>query len=122
MTTDDGVTDPAGPARGRAEETARSQHAPQPLAAQGLVNQLARGLLRLPLVSRWVGRALVVLYVVGRKSGKVYTIPMAYLEHDGALLLGSGFPWGKNLRTGDTISVRYKGLRRLADVRVLSDE
>ena len=47
---------------------------------------------------------------------------MAYLEHDGALLLGSGFPWGKNLRTGDTISVRYKGRRRMADVRVLSDE
>lgn len=122
MTADDGVTDLTEPAPTRRDDTVRSAHAPQPLAMQGLVNRLARGLSRLPLVSRLVGRALVVLYVVGRKSGKVYTIPMAYLEHEGALLLGSGFAWGKNLRTGDTINIRYKGRRRLADVRVLSDK
>ena len=42
----------------------------------------------------------MVLYVVGRKSGKVYTIPMAYLEHDGALPLGSGFPWARTCAQG----------------------
>lgn len=120
--TSNGMTDPIRPKPARREDSVRSAHAPRPLALQPLVNRLARGLLRLPLVSRVVGRALVVLYVVGRKSGKVYTIPMAYLEHEGALLLGSGFAWGKNLRTGDTMNIQYKGRPRMADVRVLTDE
>ncbi|WP_207223614.1 hypothetical protein [Pseudonocardia sediminis] len=59
---------------------------------------------------------------MGRKSGKRYTIPMAYLPYEGVLLLGSGFAWGKNLRTGEPLEVRYKGRRRVTDVRVLTDE
>ncbi len=89
---------------------------------QGVVNRIARGLMRVPLLSRLVGNGLIILYVVGRRSGKRYTVPMAYLRHEGALLLGSGFAWGRNLRTGDAIEVRYKGRRRVADLRVLTDE
>jgi deazaflavin-dependent oxidoreductase (nitroreductase family) len=96
--------------------------APKPLALQGLVNRLTRGLLRVPLVCRLVGRRLLVLYVVGRKTRNVYPIPIAYLEHEGALLLGTGFAWGRNLRTGEPVDVRYKGRRRVADVVVLTDE
>jgi deazaflavin-dependent oxidoreductase (nitroreductase family) len=94
----------------------------QALALQGVVNRIARGLLRVPLLSRAVGNGLITLYVVGRKSGKRYTVPMAYLRHEGALLLGSGFAWGRNLRTGEPVEVRFKGRRRTADVRVLTDE
>jgi deazaflavin-dependent oxidoreductase (nitroreductase family) len=90
--------------------------------SQGVVNGIARGLMRVPLLSRLVGDGLIILYVVGRRSGKRYTVPMAYLRHEGALLLGSGFAWGRNLRTGDALEVRYKGRRRVADVRVLTDE
>lgn len=95
---------------------------PRRLAVQGAANRLARGLLRTPLLSRLAGRGLVTLYVVGRKSGRRYTVPMAYVPHDGVLLLGSGFAWGRNLRTGEPLEVRYKGRRRVADVRVLTDE
>lgn len=94
----------------------------RPLPFQVLVNRVVRGLLRVPLLSRVVGSRLMTLYVVGRKSGKLYTVPMAYLRYEGALLLGSGFAWGKNLRTGDTVEVRFMGRRRSADVRVLKDE
>ncbi len=89
---------------------------------QGVVNRIARGLMRVPLLSRLVGNGLIVLYVVGRRSGKRYAVPMAYLRHEGALLLGSGFAWGRNLRTGDAVEVDFKGERRVADVRVLTDE
>lgn len=91
-------------------------------AFQGVLNRIVRGLMRTPLVSRVVGKGLITLYVVGRKSGKCYTVPMAYVRHEGALLLGSGFAWGKNLRTGESVEVRYKGKRRVADVRVLTEE
>jgi deazaflavin-dependent oxidoreductase (nitroreductase family) len=94
----------------------------QTLALQGVVNRIVRGLLRVPLLSRVVGKYLIVLYVVGRKSGKRYTVPVAYTHHEGALLIGTPFGWARNLRTGEPVEVRFKGRRRVADVRVLTDE
>jgi deazaflavin-dependent oxidoreductase (nitroreductase family) len=95
---------------------------PRTLPVQGLVNRLVQGLSRVPLVSRLIGRNLIILYVVGRKSGKRYTVPVAYTRHDGALLVGSAFGWGRNLRSGEPIEVRYLGKRRPVDVVVVSDE
>jgi hypothetical protein len=92
------------------------------LRLQGLVNRLVRGLLTVPLVARGVGSRLVILYVVGRKSGRRLTVPVAYINHEGGLLIGTPFAWGRNLRTGEPIQVRYKGHRRWADVQVFTEE
>ncbi len=92
------------------------------LPVQGLVNGIMRGLLRTPLLSRVVGRRLVTLYVVGRKSGRHYDVPVAYVRHDGDLLVGTPFGWGRNLRTGEPVEIRFQGRRRVADVRVIADE
>ena len=94
----------------------------QTLAVQGLVNRIVRGLLRTPLLCRVVGSRLITVYVVGRKSGRRYSVPVAYTRHDGALLIGTPFGWGRNLRTGEPITIRFKGRRRPADVRVRTDE
>ncbi len=108
------------------QATGRPQAAPAPraqtLAVQGLVNRIIRGLLRTPVVSRLVGSRLVTVYVVGRKSGRRYAVPVAYTRHEGDLLVGTPFGWGRNLRTGEAVSIRLKGRRRLADVRVLTEE
>jgi len=95
---------------------------PRTLALQGLANRMVRGLLRVPLVSRGVGRRLIVLYVVGRTSGHRYTVPVAYQRHEGALLIGTPFAWGRNLVTGQPVDVRLRGRRRVADVEVFTDE
>ena len=92
------------------------------LAWQGLANAIVRGLLRVPLVSRGVGKRLITLYVVGRKSGKRYTVPVAYTRHEGALLIGTPFGWGRNLRTGVPVQVRYQGKLRSAEVLAHTDE
>jgi deazaflavin-dependent oxidoreductase (nitroreductase family) len=94
----------------------------QTLAVQGMVNKIVRGLLRTPLVSRLAGSRLVTVYVVGRKSGRRYAVPVAYSRHEGDLLIGTPFGWGRNLRTGEAVAIRLKGRRRLADVRVLTEE
>jgi deazaflavin-dependent oxidoreductase (nitroreductase family) len=94
----------------------------QTLRFQGLANGLARGLLRTPLICRGIGKGLITLYVIGRTSGRHYTIPVAYIPHDGALLFGTPFGWGRNLRTGEPVDIRFKGKRRPADVQVVSDE
>jgi deazaflavin-dependent oxidoreductase (nitroreductase family) len=95
---------------------------PQTMAWQGLANWLVRGVLRTPLLSRAAGNFLITLYVVGRKSGKRYVVPVAYTRHEGSLLIGTPFGWGRNLHTGEPVEVRLRGRRRLADVRVLTDE
>ena len=73
-------------------------------------------------MSRGVGKYLITLYVVGRTSGKRYTVPVAYTLYEGTVLIGTPFGWGRNLRTGVPLEVRFKGRRRVADVRVLTDE
>ena len=94
----------------------------QLLRTQGLVNRIVRGVLRTPLLSLLAGNRLVTLYIVGRKSGRRHTVPVAYTKHEGGLLIGTPFGWGRNLRTGDPVEMLLKGRQRLADVRVMVDE
>jgi deazaflavin-dependent oxidoreductase (nitroreductase family) len=92
------------------------------LPIQGLVNTVVRGLLAVPILGRAVGQRLVTVYVVGRRSGRRYAVPVAYTRLDRRLLVGSQFPWIRNLRTGEPVDVRVAGKRRAADVQVLEDE
>jgi deazaflavin-dependent oxidoreductase (nitroreductase family) len=101
---------------------AQPEQRAQTLGAQNLANRVVRGLLRTPLLCRAVGGRLVTLYVVGRKSGRRYTVPVAYTKADADLLIGTPFGWGRNLRTGDPLTIRLKGRLRQADVRVFSTE
>jgi deazaflavin-dependent oxidoreductase (nitroreductase family) len=94
----------------------------QTLRWQGLANQIVRGLLRAPLISRIVGQRLITMYVVGRRTGRRYVIPVAYARQNGALLVATQFAWARNLRTGESVPIRLLGKLRSADVQVLTDE
>ncbi|MGV9820553.1 hypothetical protein [Nocardia xishanensis] len=77
---------------------------------QAAVNRVVRALLRVPGLSKVVGKRLMTLHVVGRSSGKIYTVPVAYTPHDGALLIGTVLrPWVKNLRTGTPVTLTRGG-------------
>ena len=92
------------------------------MALQGVANRIVRGLLRTPLISRGIGKRLITLYVVGRKTGRRYSVPVAYTRHEGDLLIGTPFGWGRNLRTGEPVDVRLQGKLRQADVQAFTDE
>ena len=92
------------------------------LAWQGAANRVTRGLLRTPLLCRVVGNWLMTIYVVGRRSGRRYPVPVAYVRHNDCLVVGTQFGWGRNLRTGEPVQIRLKGKRRAADVQVVTDE
>jgi hypothetical protein len=92
------------------------------LAVQAPVNRIVRGLLRTPLLCRLVGARLITIYIVGRKSGRRFAVPVAYTHHNGQLLIGTPFSWARNLRTGEPVDVRLGGRRCTADVTVVSDE
>lgn len=89
---------------------------------QGVANRVVRGLLHVPLLGRLAGRRLLTVYVVGRRSGRRFSVPVAYTRHEGDLLIGTPFPWGRNLRTGEPVEIRLAGRRRAADVVVLTNE
>jgi len=95
---------------------------PAVMRAQGLVNRVVRGLLRTPGLSRIIGSRLVTLYIVGRKSGRRYTVPIAYLAQGADLLIGTSFGWARNLRAGEPVSIRLKGRLRWADVQISTTE
>lgn len=92
------------------------------MALQGVMNRIIRGLLRISLVSRGIGKFLITMYVDGRKSSRRYTVPVAYIRHGGVLLVDTPFRWARNLRTGEPVQIRYMGRRRTADVHVVTDE
>jgi len=114
------MTEQGQPVTGGA--TAATAPRAQKLALQGVANGVVRGMLRAPVLSRFAGERLVTLYVVGRKSGRRFTLPVAYTKQGKDLLIGTPFGWGRNLRTGEPLTIRLKGRVRQADVRVLSDE
>ena len=89
---------------------------------QTAVNRVVRALLRVPLLNRVVGRRLMVIEVVGRRSGTRYDVPVAYTREGGDLLVGTPFAWGRNLRTGEPATILLAGRRRTADVVAITDE
>ena len=101
---------------------ASGQPRAQTLAFQGLANTVVRALLRAPLIGPAMGGRLITVYLVGRRSGKHYEIPVAYTRDGKDLLIGTPFGWGKNLRSGEPVDILLKGKRQAADVQVITDE
>ncbi len=110
------MTDPKSPSA--AKPIVRAQTLP----LQGIVNRMIRGLLRTPLLSSLLGRRLMTLYVVGRRSGRHYAVPVAYTRHNESLLVGSQFAWIRNLSNVEPVHLRLSAKRRQADVQVLTQE
>jgi hypothetical protein len=84
------------------------------------VNVVVRGLLRTPGLSSLIGSRLLTLYLVGRNSGRRYSVPVAYLADGDDLLLGTSAGWRHKLRLGQPVAVRLRGKRRWADVTTYS--
>src|ERR1035437_3726080 len=95
-----------------ADERATPGVGVQTMALQPLVNRVVLGLLRTPLLCRVVGKRLVTLYIVGRKSGRHYAARVPSPRPDGLLLIGPPFTWGRNLPPGEPLDVRFMGKRR----------
>jgi deazaflavin-dependent oxidoreductase (nitroreductase family) len=89
---------------------------------QKFFNKLVLSLLATPGVSKGIGARLLTVYAVGRKTGRAYTVPVAYTTFEDALVIGTPFGWAKNLRTGEPVWIRLKGKKIQADVEAFTDE
>ncbi|HLH24272.1 MAG TPA: nitroreductase family deazaflavin-dependent oxidoreductase [Chloroflexota bacterium] len=86
-----------------------------------LLNPLFTALLRSPLHGLLSGRLLLLTFR-GRRSGKLYTIPVGYAQVDDRhLLLGTESAWKANLRGGARVRLRLRGHGRYGAARVIDD-
>ena len=99
-------------------DSARPAGQAQTLRFQKILNAIMTKMLRTPLGP---GSALILLHVVGRKTGKRYDVPVAYVRDGDDLVIGTPFAWARNLRTGEPVQVHYRGKLRTADVEVHTD-
>ena len=88
-----------------------------------LGNPVLSWLLSRPRRARKVGQSLLLLHVTGRRTGKVYTTPVAYHRRaDGSLLVLTGSGWRVNLRGAPTpVGLTVLG-RRVPATAVLDED
>jgi hypothetical protein len=61
-----------------------------------IVNNAAVSLINAPVVGRLIGRGLVVIRYVGRRSGTTFEIPVGYRRSGGNLIIGVTAPDAKS--------------------------
>lgn len=72
------------------------------------INVPMRTLLGLPFPTP-LGQRLMLVHVIGRKSGKHYRQPVSYVRDGDALLTPGGGRWARNLRDGEPVRIRLRG-------------
>ncbi len=91
---------------------------------QRFSNLFVIGLLRSPLHHLASGSLLLLTYRA-RPSGRRFTIPVMYAEHDGTVTIFVGHPerkkWWRNLRGCAEVEVRLRGRRFLGHGAVVDE-
>ncbi len=75
------------------------------------VNAMVKALLETPGVERFLGRALALITVTGKRSGKAYTTPVTYYrDDDSVIVLTKRFRvWWRNLAEKPDVELRLAG-------------
>ena len=105
----------------RASPSAPGERRRPPKLLFTVLNPLFKGILRSPLHGL-LSKRLLVMTFTGRKTGKRYSTPLAYVQAGDTLLFGTQAPWWKNLRGGKPVSVRLRGSERTGVAEVVNDE
>jgi deazaflavin-dependent oxidoreductase (nitroreductase family) len=88
-------------------------------------NPVVRGVLRSP-AHRLLSGNLALITVTGRRSGRVYTFPVAYRREGDVATIVVGWPerkrWWRNLREPASVSLRLAGHTRTGRARAIGDE
>ncbi len=72
------------------------------------VNHAMKFVLRSP-VHGMVSKTVLLITFTGRKSGKTYTTPVSYSQHDDQVYIFTHAAWWKNLRSGTPVTLRIQG-------------
>ena len=75
-----------------------------------VLNPAVRVGLRSPL-HRWLDDSVLMLHVIGRRTGRRYDIPVGFVDLGDRLLVVTQHPWRRNLRGGGDVEVTRFGQR-----------
>ncbi|MDQ2873872.1 MAG: nitroreductase family deazaflavin-dependent oxidoreductase [Actinomycetota bacterium] len=84
------------------------------------VNVPMRVILGLPFATPLSGR-LMLAWITGRKTGKVYRQPVSYVRQGSTLLTPGGGNWKLNLQDGHPVRIRLHGHDALARPELVAD-
>ncbi len=85
-----------------------------------MVNVPMRVVLGLPVATPLGGRLMLVT-IIGRKTGKVYRQPLSYVRQGTTLLTPGGGKWKLNLRDDQPVPIRLRGHDILARPELVKD-
>lgn len=85
------------------------------------INKSLVVLLRSPLHGL-VSKSLMLLTYRGRKSGKMYTIPVGYTRQEDTVTLFTDHNWWKNLRDQAPVTLRLRGKKLQGTAEVIHDD
>ncbi len=107
---------------GPGPESARlPEQVPPPPPNMKAINPVVRLLLRSPLHVA-LSDTLLLLTYTGRKSGKRYTIPVAYLQEGDVVTVFTDHAWWKNLRGGASVQLEIKRQRVAGTAECIADD
>jgi len=71
-------------------------------------NRAMKLVLRSPMHGM-VSKNILLITFTGRKSGKTYTTPVSYSQHDDQVTIFTHATWWKNLRSGTPVTLLIRG-------------
>ena len=85
--------------------------------ASAAANKLVVAVMRVPVLEKFVGKSMVLITYTGRKSGKTFSLPVAFRQKGNELLIGVAMPdqknWWRNFQNGgDRVIVKLDGVDR----------
>src|SRR5262245_3291126 len=86
----------------------------------GRVNVVMRRVLDLPFRTP-LSNQLMLLFYMGRRSGKAYRQPVSYVVDGDVLLTPGGGRWKENLRDGESVNARLRGKKRQITPEMVRD-
>jgi len=85
-----------------------------------IANVPMRIVLGLPVATP-LGNRLMLAFIVGRKSGKIYRQPLSYVRDGSTLLTPGGGKWKLNLHEGKPVRLRIRGRDMSARPELVGD-
>lgn len=88
------------------------------------VNGALTMMLRTPHLQRVIGRLFALMTVTGAKTGRRYTTPVQYMEHDGEFVVLSQRmrKWWRNISTRPEVEMRVRGADLHGHARIASGD
>ncbi|MGV8964902.1 MAG: nitroreductase/quinone reductase family protein [Cellulomonas sp.] len=97
------------------------QRVQPPKAPYNVVNAVMRWMLSTPRSARSMGGSLLLLHLTGRKSGREFEFPVAYVADGDRLVVLTTSMWRVNLRERPDVQVTLRGRRVGARAELVED-